>query len=258
MRVIMNQKIHFSNAVDRTLEKLLDKLGHHDIGSCFFSSIREIADVDRIYCFTQRSNLGTPSLFCTWTADPISPDLIDRYRTFYSRVDPIRAVFPSIAINSCAAITFSSEEIEHSDYRSRCFDRYSIRHRLSVIRRTENAWLTLSLARRSRHFSDNETSEFSAIARVSLPIFVRHEGFAAKTASGNFSVNEVERRLEALGRGLTRRELQVCARTIGGLTAEGAAIDLQISVPSVLTYRRRAYNRLNVSSALQLAAIIFG
>lgn len=64
------------------------------------------------------------------------------------------------------------------------------------------------------------------------------------------------RRLAALGRGMTQRELDVCARTLIGLTAEGIALDLNIKKTSVLTYRKRAYARLGISSQTQLFRLL--
>ncbi|MTJ84214.1 MAG: helix-turn-helix transcriptional regulator [Telmatospirillum sp.] len=64
------------------------------------------------------------------------------------------------------------------------------------------------------------------------------------------------RRLFALDRGLTRRELDVCARSLLGMTAEGIALDLDIKKSSVLTYRKRAYARLGISSQTQLFRLL--
>jgi DNA-binding CsgD family transcriptional regulator len=64
------------------------------------------------------------------------------------------------------------------------------------------------------------------------------------------------RRLVALDRALTPRELDVCARTLIGLTAEGIALDLNIKKSSVFTYRKRAYARLGISSQNQLFRLL--
>lgn len=60
------------------------------------------------------------------------------------------------------------------------------------------------------------------------------------------------RRLLALDRGLTSRELDVCSRSLLGMTAEGTALDLDIKISSVVTYRKRAYARLGISSQAEL------
>jgi len=62
-------------------------------------------------------------------------------------------------------------------------------------------------------------------------------------------------RLHALDGRLTRRELDVLARILSGLTSEGIALDLRVSVNTVLTYRKRAYGRLGVSSQAELFAL---
>jgi DNA-binding CsgD family transcriptional regulator len=44
----------------------------------------------------------------------------------------------------------------------------------------------------------------------------------------------------------------VLARALAGLTSAGIALDLRISLNTVLTYRKRAYGRLGVSSQAEL------
>lgn len=48
------------------------------------------------------------------------------------------------------------------------------------------------------------------------------------------------------------RELEVCARTVTGMTAQAIALDLGISISTVATYRRRAYQRMGICSAYEL------
>ncbi|MGB3067792.1 MAG: LuxR C-terminal-related transcriptional regulator [Ottowia sp.] len=242
--------------VERSYDALLGALGSAQIEDCFFDATRQVAEVDRIYCFAQRSEEVAPTLFCAWSSSPYPADLIDRYRMLYHRHDPIHDVLPSIPESSCASITFRAEEVRHADYRQTCFERYSIRHRLSVVKRVGDAWLTLSVARRSRPFDSREVGELTMLGRLALPVFAQNDRLKPKTSGGNFSVAEMERRLEAAEKGFTMRERQVCARTIVGMSAEGAAIDLGISVASVLTYRQRGYRRANVSNAMQLATLI--
>jgi DNA-binding CsgD family transcriptional regulator len=56
--------------------------------------------------------------------------------------------------------------------------------------------------------------------------------------------------------GLTRRELEVYARTLLGMTARGIALDLDVKITSIYTFRRRAYERLNISSGYQLMRLL--
>ena len=54
---------------------------------------------------------------------------------------------------------------------------------------------------------------------------------------------------------LTERELAVCERLLRGLTFEGIAADLQISVPTAKTYRNRAFERLGIHHRNELFAL---
>ena len=56
---------------------------------------------------------------------------------------------------------------------------------------------------------------------------------------------------------LSPREIEVCVRIMLGITSEGIGIDLGISRNTVLTYRKRAYARLNISSQNQLFRLLF-
>lgn len=70
------------------------------------------------------------------------------------------------------------------------------------------------------------------------------------------SLRLYRQRLVALDRGLTVRELDVCARSLLGMTAEGTALELGVKQSSVVTYRKRAYARLGISSQSELFRLI--
>ena len=55
---------------------------------------------------------------------------------------------------------------------------------------------------------------------------------------------------------LSEREASVCTGIILGMTSEGIALDLGISVNTVRTYRKRAYARLMISSQNELMKLI--
>jgi DNA-binding CsgD family transcriptional regulator len=45
---------------------------------------------------------------------------------------------------------------------------------------------------------------------------------------------------------LSDRELDVCARVMTGMTYDGIAVDLGLKVPTVKTYRNRAFERMGI------------
>ncbi len=56
--------------------------------------------------------------------------------------------------------------------------------------------------------------------------------------------------------GLTRREAEVCDLAVRGMSVAGSALELGVSENTIRTLRRRAYGRLGVSSATQIATLI--
>src|SRR5882757_2373408 len=63
-------------------------------------------------------------------------------------------------------------------------------------------------------------------------------------------------RLRTIAPGLPARELEVMALIAHGLSSHGIALELQISVNTVLTYRKRAYSRLDISTQNELMRLL--
>ena len=74
---------------------------------------------------------------------------------------------------------------------------------------------------------------------------------AAAPVDPRRSIAKIETRLGLIFGCLTQRERAVCARTMVGMTAEAIALELGISITSVLTYRRRAYERYRITHSNQ-------
>ena len=71
-------------------------------------------------------------------------------------------------------------------------------------------------------------------------------------ADGN--VHDMEARLRSLCPALTERERAVCIRLLQGMTQDGIASDLGLALPTVKTYRNRAFARLGIHFRNELFA----
>ena len=63
-------------------------------------------------------------------------------------------------------------------------------------------------------------------------------------------------RLRLLEPNMPKRETEVCAAITLGMTSEAIALNLGISVNTVLTYRKRAYARLGISCQNELLRLV--
>jgi DNA-binding CsgD family transcriptional regulator len=75
-----------------------------------------------------------------------------------------------------------------------------------------------------------------------LPMLSHANG--ARRSPQKLTVGQLEDRFASRYVSLTERERQACARAAIGMSVEATALDLEIAKTSVLTYRRRAYQRL--------------
>ena len=89
-------------------------------------------------------------------------------------------------------------------------------------------------------------------------MFEARDNTAAAPAAGVHSgfIDSSRQRLKTVAPLLSPREVEVCIRIMLGVTSEGIGIDLGISRNTVLTYRKRAYARLNISSQNQLFRLL--
>jgi DNA-binding NarL/FixJ family response regulator len=68
-------------------------------------------------------------------------------------------------------------------------------------------------------------------------------------------VNHWLAKLSAYNPTLTEREVDVCARLLTGMTQDGIASDLGLSLATVKTYRNRAFARLGIHFKSQLFSL---
>jgi DNA-binding NarL/FixJ family response regulator len=72
--------------------------------------------------------------------------------------------------------------------------------------------------------------------------------------AATMSPGQMRERLLDLSGELTARELDVCVRLLQGLTQDGIAADLGLSLATVKTYRNRAFTRLGIHFRNELFA----
>jgi len=139
-------------------------------------------------------------------------------------------------------------------YRRDCYDLPGISGRVSLIRRTAAFGLSVSL------YSSAEAGAFApetrAIVQTALGLLLaateRHVAFSLKGSV--WQGHDIQTRLALTYPDLTTREREVTAMAIKGRTAAETAEILGLAVTTIITHRKKAYKRMNVTSLRQLAA----
>lgn len=104
-------------------------------------------------------------------------------------------------------------------------------------------------------FSESETQAIQSIADILISCVARHHDLLARDTSlcALFSsVEELAARFTAIPSALSRRECEVCARIVYGMSMKEIGRDLGITAETGTTYRKRAYLHLQVSNRSEL------
>jgi DNA-binding CsgD family transcriptional regulator len=244
-------------AADAELQAgIVDALGTPEFGPALLHALGAMAGVEEIFAFRRTDDGALPAVILSAGAGSQAGGRAEAYRRHYFRFDPLNAVFQAVDRGGLC-LRVRPDDIADRDYRRDCYARPGFVEKLSILRPGRGGWTTLSLFRHGGAFSDGEAQGLRAFGRLLLPLIEAHSRAFGADQPSSGSAAAVEARLNGLYPALTGRERAVCARTVIGMTAEGIGLDLGIRPTSVLTYRRRAYERLGISTALQLAARLF-
>jgi DNA-binding CsgD family transcriptional regulator len=146
-----------------------------------------------------------------------------------------------------------------AEHRARVYEAHGVAERVSVVQAREDGLFAVNFYRHQhqRPFSDAQVADFETLAPALLALAHKHLALVVPSIA---LVEEpgvsVAQRLHALQPALTPRELEVCVRLLRGMTYDGIASDLGLGVPSVKTYRNRAFNRLGIHFRNELYALV--
>lgn len=190
--------------------------------------------------------------------------LIDRsfqqlYLSTFYRKDPNMNFIGSDTLDGAQQVTrLLPENIEDLEYRKLWIQKMGVVDRLSILTNADKGLYCLNLFRASKQFTSDDIEKLKQFGPVISSLAVKHTrltGTLSSFMTRDAQISTLMERLIQVSSKLTDRERQVCARLILGMSSEGIALDLNIKKQSVLTYRRRAYSRLQICSQNELFAL---
>jgi len=145
------------------------------------------------------------------------------------------------------------------DHRACVYEAHGVAERVSIVEAEGPECIFAVNFYRHQHqrpFSDAQLGDFEAWSPALLALVRKHLQVSppAPTPVPGPSQPAWRERLQALHPGLTERELDVCERLLRGYTQDGVAADLGLSLPTVKTYRNRAFARLGIHFRNELFA----
>jgi len=237
---------------------LVAAVGTSDFGKALMSIGTEVVGADYCSLFLFR---GLSSPICLAAAGKTSSGLAQqaskKYVAGHWRLDP------SLSGASEADYMIHhiyANELHDQRYSYDCYDVLNIGDRVTVLFSEASIRLRLSFYRLRNHlpFGEAEKGTLVGSFRLFREAARRHYSLSSENgidpATGLPSMGAMADRLANLNCGLSEREVQVCCRIVTGMTTEAISLDLEIGAASVVTYRKRAYAKLGISSQNELFA----
>jgi DNA-binding CsgD family transcriptional regulator len=243
-----------------TFAHAVTALGTPNYARACFRVFEQSFDVDHWALFRYAA---TSSVKCIATAsrefEAAAEKNVDLFLHRCYRFDPSLIAFRQQHNERPCLVKMAISDIHDSQYRH-CFEMTNVRERLSFFAADKTDLLQLCIYRAAlnRSFSVAEMNLFATLSQLVIATALKHEslGHGGAAPQGQLDLEAIERRLDELGMGLSKREREVCARAVVGSTIEETASDLEIRKTSVITYRQRAYQKLGISRQSDLLALV--
>lgn len=162
-----------------------------------------------------------------------------------------------IGKNATSLLRLNPRSLPDRDMRDSLYGRTGIGDRVLLCGGGADYSIGLSILRPEARgaFAAAEIDHLGRHCDTLLAIVNKHLGLRARRSELGAALNSIDQILsyvEMAPAGLPRREAEVCARLIGGVSALGIALELGISEETVTTYRKRSYQRLGIASQREL------
>ena len=249
------------------LASLARALGKPEFESELMQLLNLVLPIDHCVVFTysddRLGHLFTQGKMSSDRAQALADDYVNQYHTR----DPLFATLARPDIPE-GEVPLDMPGAYDTDYRSHFFDSSGLVDKMSAVGRVKEGSVLCNFYRMrgSGSYSPEERERLHRILPLLTALIAAHFRLARNVvpiASGNKDPRSATRslvhtiigkRLAPFDR-LTARECEVCERIILGYTSIGIALDLHISESSVVTYRKRAYEKLGIATQNELFAL---
>lgn len=253
------------------LERLTEAcraLGSAEFEDRLLALLNHVVPVDHCVVFTYDAGGGTGHLFTHGKMPPErAAQLADDYvREYFARDPNFARIAGDGAEGAERLIPLDLHHGYDPAYRNHFFDRNDLVDKASTIGRVEHGSVYCNFYRMgsSGPYSARDWSTLERMLPLATALIAAHyrlleaSGRPARRGdrpSATSLVHNIVGQAVAPFDRLTPRERQVCERIVLGYTSVGIGLDLAIAPSSVITYRRRAYDKLGIRSQNELFSL---
>lgn len=270
---INRHKVKYSNDTDRKVNLVVRKdvfeydaiativttLGSSNFPEALIRNLNQIVEINHLsLVHLEDKEQITYVLSASTGLVEITPAMQQLYLSIYHRVDPNKEFingFNDDDNDNILIRRLQPQEIQDQKYRKLWYEKMGIIDRLSILTKADRGVYCINLFRTQSPFSQRDIKILSNLSDLLCALTIKQARLAGVLSNFMTRETQIETLMERLAKidiKLTKREKEVCARILLGMSSEGIALDLKIKTQSVLTYRKRSYARLNISSQNEL------
>ncbi|WP_332686369.1 helix-turn-helix domain-containing protein [Bosea sp. (in: a-proteobacteria)] len=244
--------------LSRAIAEVIESVGHPEFDASLFALAHRFAGAEHLTAFLSAPG-AQPRTLLAENAGPgeRARSIAKRYIARYWHLDPANEiVIDDHDGRHSWALRLKAGDIPNMSYRSECYLSAGLSERFSLIQKRPAGTLRVNFyCGRKESFSDGVIAKLTDCAPLLMAALWRHNEAVSPVAGADMA-SAFRSRLEKVAPTLSGRELDVCALVATGVTSEGIALELGVGVNTVLTYRKRAYARLSISSQNELMRIL--
>ena len=239
--------------------RLIEVVGTPKFEPEMFRLVNSAIDCEHLTAFAVSDKMSPAILFAANAGMlPVAKTVAQKYVSMYWHLDPANGI-EADHDEEFGDVAFSTlpDDISDGSYRRDCYTSVRLRDRFTVMRKRDGETIRMNFYRgaRSGRFEAAAIECIMNSSDLLISLLTKH---AAQTApeSDKLAPKLCQDRLRLLEPTMPRRETEVCAAITLGMTSEAIALELGISVNTVLTYRKRAYARLGISCQNELLRLV--
>lgn len=262
MLVLENfQKVAKTAAFSSAIPTLIAELGTPKFESALSDIAKAVFQCKQLtaFAFARRSAPRVVGLFALEKTEAVRT-AAEMYTSVHWMLDPSN-IFKNQGLTPghSYGVVLSNNDVKDEDFRRDCYTKPGVAHRLSVMTEYRGECVKISFHRMEMlgMFPEESVHDLLDQSTILASLLIRHSEMTAGQTLSDHEPERFEAILAAKCPQLTNRERRVCSLIAVGMSSEAIALTLDISINTVLTFRRRAYARLSISTQNELMRLLF-
>jgi DNA-binding CsgD family transcriptional regulator len=242
------------------LAPIIDSLGTQDFHANIFELFESTTGSTHFNLVKIPLHSLTPQTLITYGEIDhcIATECVSMYDNSFFKLDPAFKALSNQALSSTPLLLHTEfKQTDNSVCREAIWDKCHIIDKLSLVYADEHYQTILNLYKiNGQDFSSSSILRVQEIDNIIASFINKHISLVDKETAELTLERAAEKLNNLYGHLLTKREAEVCSYIVLGYSSLAISLNLNISINTVLTHRRKSYEKLGIGTQNQLFQIV--